>query len=46
MGWAPAAPAAEVTKGRSRAFTAGRLLFQSEGAEIFCRRIELHPRPR
>lgn len=33
----------KVNEGRNSAFTSGRLLFQSEGAEIFFRRIELHP---
>ena len=33
----------KVNEGRGSAFTWGKLLFQSEGAEIFFRRIELHP---
>lgn len=33
----------KVNEGRNGTFKAGRLLFQSEGAEIFFRRIELHP---
>lgn len=33
----------KVIEGRNGNFTSGRLLFQSEGAEIFFRRIELHP---
>jgi hypothetical protein len=33
----------KVNEGRNGTFTEGRLLFQSEGAEIFFRRIELHP---
>jgi hypothetical protein len=33
----------KVNEGRASAFTSGRLLFQSEAAEIFFRRIELHP---
>lgn len=34
-----------VNKGYDSGFTSGKLLFQSEGAEIFFRRIELHPLP-
>ena len=33
----------KVNGGRDGAFKAGKLLFQSEGAEIFFRRIELQP---
>ncbi len=33
----------KVNEARDSVFTWGRLLFQSEGAEIFFRRIELHP---
>lgn len=33
----------KVNEGRHGSFTAGRLLFQSEGAEIFFRHIELQP---
>lgn len=33
----------KVNEGRNGAFTSGKLLFQSEGAEIFFRQIELHP---
>ena len=33
----------KVNEARDGVFTWGRLLFQSEGAEIFFRRIELHP---
>jgi len=33
----------KVMEGRDGAFTWGRLLFQSEGAELFFRLIELHP---
>lgn len=33
----------KVNEGRDGSFKSGRLLFQSEGAEIFYRRIELHP---
>jgi hypothetical protein len=33
----------KVNEGRDGAFKAGKLLFQSEGAEIFFRRIELQP---
>jgi hypothetical protein len=33
----------KVNEGRNGTFREGRLLFQSEGAEIFFRRIELHP---
>lgn len=33
----------KVNEGRDGSFTEGRLLFQSEGAEIFFRRMELHP---
>jgi hypothetical protein len=33
----------KVSEGRNGTFKEGRLLFQSEGAEIFYRRIELHP---
>jgi hypothetical protein len=33
----------KVMEGRNGNFTAGRLMFQSEGAEIFFRLIELHP---
>ena len=33
----------KVNEGRHGTFTAGRLLFQSEGAEIFFRHIELQP---
>jgi hypothetical protein len=33
----------KVNEGRNGTFKEGRLLFQSEGAEIFFRRIELHP---
>jgi hypothetical protein len=36
----------KVNEGRNGSFKAGNLLFQSEGAEIFFRRIELHPLPR
>lgn len=36
----------KVNEGRNGAFKAGKLLFQSEGAEIFFRRIELQPLPR
>jgi hypothetical protein len=36
----------KVNEGRNGAFTWGRLLFQSEGAELFFRRIELQPLPR
>lgn len=32
-----------VMTGRDGSFTSGKLLFQSEGAEIFFRKIELHP---
>jgi hypothetical protein len=35
----------KVNEGRNGTFKEGRLLFQSEGAEIFFRRIELHPLP-
>lgn len=35
----------KVNEGFNGSYTAGRLLFQSEGAEIFFRRIELHPLP-
>lgn len=33
----------KVNEGRNGTYTAGPLLFQSEGAEIFYRRLELHP---
>jgi len=33
----------KVNEARDSVFTWGRLLFQSEGAEIYFRRIELHP---
>jgi hypothetical protein len=33
----------KVMEGRDGTFKSGKLLFQSEGAEIFFRRIELHP---
>lgn len=33
----------KVMEGRDGSFTSGKLLFQSEGAEIFFRLIELHP---
>lgn len=33
----------KVNEGRNGTFKEGRLLFQSEGAEIFFRKIELHP---
>lgn len=33
----------KVMEGRQGTYKAGRLLFQSEGAEIYFRRIELHP---
>ena len=33
----------KVNEGRNGSFQQGKLLFQSEGAEIFFRRIELHP---
>lgn len=33
----------KVMEARDGSFTSGKLLFQSEGAEIFFRRIELHP---
>ena len=33
----------KVMEGRDGSFKSGRLLFQSEGAEIFFRKIELHP---
>lgn len=33
----------KVNEARNCVFTSGKLLFQSEGAEIFFRRIELHP---
>jgi hypothetical protein len=33
----------KVNEGRNGSFKEGRILFQSEGAEIFFRRIELHP---
>lgn len=33
----------KVNEGRNGTYKEGRLLFQSEGAEIFYRRIELHP---
>ncbi len=33
----------KVNDGHSGSFQEGRLLFQSEGAEVFYRRIELHP---
>jgi len=33
----------KVMAGRNGTFKSGRLLFQSEGAEIYFRRIELHP---
>lgn len=36
----------KVNEGRNGTFKEGRLLFQSEGAEIFFRRIELLPLPR
>lgn len=35
----------KVNEGRNGGFRSGRLLFQSEGAEIFFRRIELQPLP-
>lgn len=35
-----------VNGGTHSELTSGRLLFQSEGAEVFFRRIELHPLPR
>ena len=35
----------KVNEGANGSFTEGKLLFQSEGAEIFFRRIELHPLP-
>ena len=35
----------KVNEGTDGSLTEGRLLFQSEGAEIFFRRIELHPLP-
>ena len=35
----------KVMEGRNGTYKAGKLLFQSEGAEIFFRRIELHPLP-
>ncbi|MBI4626175.1 MAG: DUF1080 domain-containing protein [Verrucomicrobia bacterium] len=33
----------QVNGGSDGSFTEGKILFQSEGAEIFFRRIELHP---
>lgn len=33
----------KVNEGRNGSYKEGRILFQSEGAEIFFRRIELHP---
>ena len=33
----------KVNEGKNGSFKEGRLLFQSEGAEIFFRRIEIHP---
>jgi hypothetical protein len=33
----------KVNEGRNGTFKEGRILFQSEGAEIFFRRLELHP---
>jgi hypothetical protein len=33
----------KVNEGKNGSFNQGRLLFQSEGAEIFFRKIELHP---
>ncbi|MSU65381.1 MAG: DUF1080 domain-containing protein [Opitutus sp.] len=33
----------KVNEGRNGTFTRGRILLQSEGAEIFFRRVELHP---
>jgi hypothetical protein len=33
----------KVNEGRNGSFRHGRILFQSEGAEIFFRRLELHP---
>jgi len=33
----------KVNEGRDGSFTEGRILFQSEGAEVFYRGIELHP---
>ena len=33
----------KVNEGKNGSFKEGRLLFQSEGAEIYFRRIELHP---
>lgn len=36
----------KVNEGRNSSLTSGRLLFQSEGAELFFRRIELQPLPR
>lgn len=35
----------KVMEGRNGSFTWGKLLFQSEGAEIYFRNIELHPLP-
>jgi len=34
---------AKVNEGKNGSFTSGKLLFQSEGAELFFRRIELQP---
>lgn len=35
----------KILEGRNGSFTWGKLLFQSEGAEIYFRNIELHPLP-
>jgi len=35
-----------VNGGTNSELTSGRILFQSEGAEVFFRKIELHPLPR
>jgi hypothetical protein len=32
-----------INRGTRCTFTSGKLLFQSEGAEVFFRRIELYP---
>jgi len=35
----------KVNEGKNGSLTSGKLLFQSEGAEIYFRRIEIHPLP-
>jgi hypothetical protein len=33
----------QINGGHDSTYREGKILFQSEGAELFCRRIELHP---